>query len=279
MNINLFSLLCIVIISAVHGSLELFAVVGGAECAESLYYGPQSVTTSGSSDGLHSFFLSTNTVSKDFAHTEWLQIVTSDGSTELFRIYWTFSTAKTLAQRFVSVVGGSEPVSYEVHDAASGQVYTYSGTWWFSGAAGNMGSRFAASTTQCCFSSSNGVWGGGPGVVDGNDITDSHLWGLGAHYHQGSSDQTCSTVYMQGVAHAYSTAVKSYMYYEGSGPTAVSTAAPSNPTTAPSSYPTTIPTIDTAAIPYKLPFQVYQVLCSAAAAAATATYNQYHNIP
>ena len=112
MNISLFPLLCIVIISVVHGSLELFAVVGGIECAESLYYGPQSITTSGSGDGQHAFFLSTNTVSKDFAHKNWLQVVTSDGTTELFRIYWTFSTAKTLAQRFISVVGGSEPVSY-----------------------------------------------------------------------------------------------------------------------------------------------------------------------
>ena len=116
----------------------LFAVIGSGGCARSLYYGPQNITTAGSADGKHRYFLSTATGGKAAPHIEWLQIVTSDGSAELFRIYWTFSTAKTLADRFQAAVSSGEAVSYEVYDVASGQVYTYSGTWWSSYVAGEI---------------------------------------------------------------------------------------------------------------------------------------------
>jgi hypothetical protein len=69
-------------------TLTLFAVVGGSNCGEDLYYGPQAVTASGSADGLHEYFLSTNTASGSAPRNEWLQIVSDTFSgAENLRIY------------------------------------------------------------------------------------------------------------------------------------------------------------------------------------------------
>jgi hypothetical protein len=65
---------------------SLFAVLGGTQCAESLWYGPQAVTLSGSYDGTRSSYLSTSTKRKTVPHFQWMQIVTSDGTTELVRL-------------------------------------------------------------------------------------------------------------------------------------------------------------------------------------------------
>ena len=112
--------LCISILAFVNGHQQLFAVIGATQCAENLYYGPQSISKSGSADGQRPYYLSTATSSKNIPHTDWIQVVTSDGTTELFRIYWTFSTARTLAEHFSTAVSSGESVSYRIVDTANG---------------------------------------------------------------------------------------------------------------------------------------------------------------
>ncbi|KAJ1415656.1 hypothetical protein B484DRAFT_467153, partial [Ochromonadaceae sp. CCMP2298] len=175
---------------------ELFAVVGGFECGEALNYGPQAVTASGSADGLHEYFLSTNTAYGSTAHSEWLQIVsdTSSGAENL-RIYWTFSTSKTLSDRFEGAVTVGETVNYRI-ELSGGTVYTYTGaTWRFSDNAGSMTSRFSAGSTTCCFSSDDAAWGGASGIVNGNDASTSTFFGQG-NLNTGDSD--CTNIYQQG---------------------------------------------------------------------------------
>ena len=104
------SILCLLLtlVGTVKSVEELFAIIGGTNCAEQLSFGNQPILPSGSADGQHPYFLSTSAVP---AHTSWTQIVTSDGITELFRIYWSFSTAKTVTDRIASAVRKGEAVS------------------------------------------------------------------------------------------------------------------------------------------------------------------------
>lgn len=69
---------------------------------------------------------------------------------ELFRINWNFIDAKTLGDRFTNAVS-NESVIYDVVDAVSGTVNSLSGTWWFRNRAGDIVSRFKATSTACCF--------------------------------------------------------------------------------------------------------------------------------
>jgi hypothetical protein len=227
------------------GQQLLFAVVGGQSCAENLYYGPQAITTAGSADGLRPYFLST---SKNVAHTQWLQIVTSDGTTELFRIYWTFSTARTVEGHFTTAVSQGVAVSFVVYDASSSLEYSYSGTWWFSNSAAITSSKFAVATTQYGFSADDGIWGAFNGVGNPNGVPSGYasakFWGVGNWDSSDSSE--CSKVYKNGVLYNnYGTGVKSYMYYfDPVSPTQMPTVAPTRPTPLPSasSAPTVVPT-------------------------------------
>jgi hypothetical protein len=164
------SLLLFLSVSLVLSEEQLFAVIGGTYCAETLYYGPQQITLSGSADGNYPYFLSTATASKDIPHDEWLQVVTSDGSTELFRVYWKFATSKTLAQRFISATTFGDAVTYRIVDSGTNQELTYSAIWWFSSTAAITAAKFQTATTTCCFSADDGAWGAGTGVInaDGN---------------------------------------------------------------------------------------------------------------
>jgi hypothetical protein len=227
------------------GQQLLFAVVGGQSCAENLYYGPQAITTSGSADGLRPYFLST---SKNVAHTQWLQIVTSDGTNELFRIYWTFNAARTVEGHFTTAVSQGVAVSFVVYDAGSSLEYSYSGTWWFSNSAAITSSKFAVATTQFGFSADDGIWGAFNGVGNPNGVPSGYasakFWGVGNWDSSDSSE--CSKVYKNGVLYNnYGTGVKSYMYYfDPVSPTQMPTVAPSRPTPLPSasSAPTAVPT-------------------------------------
>lgn len=212
---------------------ELFAAIGGGGCAESLYYGPQAITTAGSADGLHEYYLSTATRSRNIAHKKWMQIVTQDGQYELFRIYWTFSDPKTLANRFTSAVSVGERVHYLVV-TNKGVEYIYDGTWRFSEAAGINTATFARS--GCCFSASNGAWGGGPDTIDGNNRFSRNkvFWGQGNFR---ESDADCKTVYTERDAYTpEGTNPKSYMYYT----------TDADPTPAPTKAPTLRPTVTAA---------------------------------
>jgi hypothetical protein len=132
---------------------QLFAVVGGSSCAETLAYGPLSVTQSGAS-GYPLFF---STQLSSFVHSRWLEIVTSDGTTELFRIYWQFNTARTLANHFMEAVYSGVAVNYRVVDTAGvggsiGTEYTYSATWRFSSTSTISSSEFTVSSVGAGFS-------------------------------------------------------------------------------------------------------------------------------
>lgn len=230
--VSVFKALVFLLCVGKHFSQELFAVIGGASCAENLFYGPQSITETGSADGNYPFFLSTSTASKDVAHSQWLQIVTSDGVKELFRIYWTFNTKKTLAARFAGAVSAGEVVDYEVVVAETGASYSYSGFWRFSSNAAITANIFATPTTQCCFSADDGVWGAGIGTIDGDGLgyQNTLFWGQG---NWDTSDSACKTVFRAGEAYTEYVAAKSFMYYY----------ATPYPTAAPTLQPTIAPTV------------------------------------
>lgn len=223
----------------VDGQQQLFAVVGGDSCAENLYYGPQAITESGSADGKHRYYLSTRTQSKDVPHTNWLQIVTSDGANELFRIYWTFTTPLTLAMRFAYWYN---PVSYRIVVASTNETFHQYGSWVFSSRSKITSAALDATSTTCCLSTDSGVWGAGYTTVDGGAYQDQpyryfSFWGIG---NWGSVDSTCSYVYRNGVVDTAYANTTAYMYYFApTQPSAAPTAAPTNPTTIPTTNPTT----------------------------------------
>ena len=187
---------------------ELFAVVGGDQCAESLYYGPAAITAFGSSTG-YEYYLSTSVATTAGAHSAWTQIVT-DGSTELFRIYWTFTTgAKTLAERFEDAVSSGETVDFRIVEP-SGTETTFTGvTWWYSSSAGSMLSKFSASGDTFGFSYDDGLWGASSFTLngDGSSIYPSDFWGLG---NANAGDSTCTDVYKSGTL--VSSTAKSLFY-------------------------------------------------------------------
>lgn len=224
---------------------ELFAVIGGAECAEGLYYGPSPISTAGSADG-HGYYFATNTAYGGLAHTDWLQIVTADGSAEMFRIYWSFTTSRTLSQRFIDAPSSPQAVSYHVVDTSGiggiiGQAYDFSTTWRFSNSAQMTAAKFAVSSSTLGFSADDGAWGAAAGVVDGNGVTPSSFWGQG-NFDAGDFG-TCASIYAGGLYSVAYTGSKSFMYLRKSIP--MPTVAPSirPPTNAPvmsSSMPTTL---------------------------------------
>jgi len=234
---------------------QMFAVVGGNSCASSLNYGALSITEAGSAGGQYPYFLSTSTQSASIPHTDWLQIVTSDGTNELFRIYWTFPTAKTIADRFVDAYSTGEPVSYRVVTPNEGETYSYNATWRFSSVSNIYAFQFTIQSTACCFSSNYGAWGAGADTVDGNgnSIQSNQFWGIGNF---NSADSTaCHVVYSEGVPNTAYPAPKAYMYYfaplppsspptpaPSSKPTFTQTAAPTMVPTQPSVAPTRVPT-------------------------------------
>lgn len=192
----------------------LFAVVGGDACAEDLFFGPQAITKAGSADGQHVNFFSTHTAAKDVPHLYWLQIVTRDGENEIFRIYWTFMSPKTLRDRFTTAVQYSEYVQYRVVVKDSGQEFTYSGYWYFSTTSRITSNTFDAGVTSCCFSANAGAWGGGSNYISGDlvwGMGSYNFWGVGNFDTQESA--SCSLVYHEGTSENIGSAMKAYMYY------------------------------------------------------------------
>eukprot|EP00598_Pedospumella_elongata_P004182 CAMPEP_0184973302 /NCGR_PEP_ID=MMETSP1098-20130426/5147_1 /TAXON_ID=89044 /ORGANISM="Spumella elongata, Strain CCAP 955/1" /LENGTH=581 /DNA_ID=CAMNT_0027495749 /DNA_START=82 /DNA_END=1824 /DNA_ORIENTATION=- len=220
----------------VSGEQQLFAIVGGASCAENLYYGPESISESGTDDGKYQYYLSTNTASKNIPHTNWLQIVTSDGTTELFRIYWSFTTPKTLAERFIGAPSGSENVYYRVEVADTKDIYYFNAKWRFSNSASMSANKFNVAKSTCCFSADDGAWGAGSTTVDANGSGQytAQFWGIG---NWDASDTTCSQVYKNGLSYNLGAKTKTYMYYFAPVPPSA------EPSAAPSFKPTIEPTV------------------------------------
>ena len=176
----------------------IFAVIDRNGCASNLRYGPKSVEPPSWGYALQIPYFGIKTAFKDTPHKKWLYALTTNGETEILRIYWYFSTAKTLEQRFVDAVRYGEPVNYVV-EVVKGGKYKYSGVWWFSSDAGDMASRFqATATTECCFSSDRGAWGAASGVVDGHYNMPSDFTGTGSF---GPSGAACGFIYINGVEH------------------------------------------------------------------------------
>ena len=193
-------------------SMELFAMIGADACSEDLYYGPESVQ---GSDGVYRNFLSTSTKYKDVRSQNWVQIVTSDGDYELFRIYWTFDTIKTMAEHIADAVSVGEAVSYKVVTNLN-KVFEYRGVWWFSSSSGVTVNTFSTPATKCCFSRTNGLWGADSGTIDaadGSQRNDDTFWGQGNfrsdHLH---ADLACLLPVSLHCGHAYPIA-HSYPYF------------------------------------------------------------------
>ncbi|KAJ1402216.1 hypothetical protein B484DRAFT_457817 [Ochromonadaceae sp. CCMP2298] len=226
---------------------ELFAVVGGSSCGETLYYGPQAVTASGSADGNHPYFLSTNTAAGSVPHRQWTQVVSDTSGFEHFRIYWFFRTSKTLSARFQDAVTVGEIVDYRVvlssGSGSASNTYNYAGlTWRFSSTAGRMTSRFNTRSTTCCFSDDDSAWGGASGrfsnnIVDGKGYIPRDFWGQGNF---DGRDSECGVIWLLG--RQVSDSGRSLMYVKeySTPPTFVPTP---NPTQAPTR--TTAPFADT----------------------------------
>lgn len=234
--------------STFNEAFELFAVIGGGECAESLHYGPVPLTVNGS-DGF-AYYLSTATAFGQIGHRDWLQIVT-DGSLqeeELFRIYWTFATDRTLAQRFSTAPTAPQTVSYRVVDTAgvagsAGREYGFSGTWAFSSSATITMSKFTVARTSASFSADDGAWGAGNGLIDGNAPVTGQFWGQGNF--DSSDAASCGNIYAKGTVVRSSSTSKSFMYLRKGVlfPTLSPSVRPSfRPSMRPSAAPVAIPT-------------------------------------
>lgn len=246
---------------------ELFAVLDGTDCAETLVYGPSPITTDGSADG-YSAYLSTRTPNNHLPHNEWLQIVTSDGDTELFRIQWHFLMTRTLEEGFMEATEIGASVAHDIiyADPAKATISTGYGNWWFNNyvATRTYGfiNRFEASTSTANFSLAGGMWGASDGYMDGHTNM-FNFTGVG-----NLDGYNCSTVFEQGVPQDYPE-TKTYMYFSKQtaaptqaptftatlSPTTISTAVPTSaapsvpPTTSPTSpQPTVAPTVTSLAV-------------------------------
>lgn len=219
----------------------LFAVLGADACAENLYFGSQAITEQGSADGLHPNFFSTHTPAKNVPHRYWLQVVTSDGVNEIFRIYWTFELTKTLRDRFISTAQSlySELVQYTVVVKETGQEFEYTAYWFFSTTSGISYNTFDEGVTSCCFSANAGAWGAGSGIVSGDLVygtssTYTDFWGVGNF--DGVDSGYCSLVFRNGMPTSLGPAMKTYMYY--------SSVELVEPSVAPSFPPTVAPLLN-----------------------------------
>lgn len=187
----------------------------GEACAETLNYGPEWLGENGSSSGLSNYF-STNRAA-NVEHDTWIQIVMSEDSNELFRIYWRFGGIMNVTERMISAVSTGEVVDYLVVDA-DGTNYKLNGTWYFSSTSQVNQNTFTRKSTTPSLSSDDGVWGAGSGTLDGDGstIVPSTFWGVG-NFH--NKDLNCNRVYKNGsvlykneTQGVLVTNIKTYMY-------------------------------------------------------------------
>jgi hypothetical protein len=159
----------------------MFGRLAAGACAESLEYGPVALDAEECSAvfASHPGFLSTGPAA-DTWHLGWWQLVTADGFTPLFHIFYKFADVATLADRFAAAAGGGGvAVDFEVWDAALGvQLATFDAAT-YCGATGAFdrpgGSPFAAAAAESAadgdairvgFSGDDWCWGAKGGTVD-----------------------------------------------------------------------------------------------------------------
>ena len=187
---------------------QLFAVTGSSRCAESLPYGPFSVTEDSAPY--------VSTLLKYRHHDVWQQVLT--GSGVALGITWQFSNVKSLQDRFHSAVTYGESVTWTVRCLTGsvrcpvGFTTTKTGTWRFSHNAGDVRGKFSSSGSG--FSKDDGLWGAGSGIVDGNGYAPSEFWGHGNH---NSGDSLCQYVYLDGSRYVYVTRNLMYIAPIGHG--------------------------------------------------------------
>ncbi|KAK3288459.1 hypothetical protein CYMTET_4059 [Cymbomonas tetramitiformis] len=178
----------------------LFAVTSASSCAESLAYGPSSVTEASSA------YLSTE--HRDMLHTRWWQVLKPDGISARATIDWVFYDEKTLQERFEAAAASGERVRWSITDEADGTRWSKSGTWWYSDGLWDVASKFAGSGGS--FSGDDGAWGAASGTVNGNSNVPSDFWG---HGNFNSGDSECANVYLGSSSGAtWQSSLKNLMY-------------------------------------------------------------------
>jgi len=178
--------------------LYLFAITDSSQCAETLPYGPNHITTAS-----NAYF---STEYKNVSHNKFLQIFTVNG-TELYRIAYNFTTTKTLQNRISDATSTGEDVNWVVTQGANTYNYgTYK--WYYSDGAGITSGSAKWTGSGNDWSNDDGSWGAAPNNIDGNGGP-YETWGHGNH---NSSDAAqCNNYYTNG-SQATSNTIKSYMY-------------------------------------------------------------------
>ena len=200
---------CIAAPSPPPAPMQLWAVISGNNCAETLPYGPNTSWPGGSSWDTTPY-VCTNCV--QFPHATWRQYFFSP--VRNFTIEWHFNDSKTLEQRFNSATTGGncctcgqqccsgcgEPVRWTITDHGGQNVSEIVGTWRWSNSATSSGSYFSSSSSTSggkgsggYFSSDDGCWGAGY-ILDGNSRQSNHvLYGI-CNLNSGDSGQ-CSNLF------------------------------------------------------------------------------------
>ena len=231
-----------------------FARFGGGACAEKLPFGPELLTSTGSVDGLNPYYFSTN-AALDVVSDNWLQIVTSDGINDLFRVLWHFSDSKSVTARMSSAATVGEAVIWTVVDTSnSGTEYILSGLWRFSSAAGANTTDLFVGASGSELSASGGAWGAATGVLDGGfGPVPTDFWGQGKF---AGTDSACQEVFLAGNGTTQYPSPVTYMYSADPSPTTAPTAVPT--TSVPTALPTVSPTdtLQPTVAPTELPLPV-----------------------
>ena len=151
----------------------MFGRLATDACAESLAYGPIAIDNEECSDVFLEYpgFISTESGEQGTWHYGWWQLVTADGFTPLFHIFYHFSDVLTLGDRFSEATSSTGvAVTYEVWDATMGSQLAYFDGAAYHGASGAFETRnpFDATKVSIGFSDDDWCWGAKSGIVDCN---------------------------------------------------------------------------------------------------------------
>jgi len=196
---------------------QLFGRLSPHSCSDSLYFG--TTRLSGVCAPLfrkYPGFLST--ADGGAYHSEWWQVVTSDGFTPAFHVLYKFKESMTLAQRFRTAASRGVALDFEVWDAAAGQLLRVYKDAVYRGATGAFGCRDPMGTTSAIefgFSEQGWCWGAGQskGCASPNPSIASVDFGVAV---PNSDDSACPFVYRDSVKTA-SAKVASFLFFLPSG--------------------------------------------------------------
>jgi cysteine-rich repeat protein len=186
-------------------NLLLFARTSSTQCVQSLPYGADAV-------GNKSAYVSTSF--KNVRHAAFLQRL-YDNNTLVFEIFWSFSTVRSLQERFQYARSSGEGVVWFIR-SPKGTDLIKVGTWLFSRRMASSGDPFDIGSGSG-FSFDDGAWGAATGVVDGSietsannpaisctpgqTVCNADFWGQGNFNQQqdtGCATSTCCDTYYTG---------------------------------------------------------------------------------